>query len=66
MHANGRNYTGEDYTALLEDSKIAKGKELYGLVKDLPLFHPDVGVDVYCIHGTDQQTPLTFKLAVLT
>ena len=45
----------------MDESKIPKGNEMHNLVKDLPLFDEDIGVDVYCIHGKDIDTPLFFK-----
>ncbi|XP_063679907.1 phospholipase A2 group XV-like [Bolinopsis microptera] len=61
LYADGRNYTAHDYHDLLLESKVPKGDELYDLVKDLPLFVEDIGVDVHCIHGKDQSTPLHFR-----
>lgn len=56
-----RNYTAHDYPALLRDVGIENGAELYATVKDVPLFDPDIGVDVYCIHGSNNTTPFQFR-----
>ena len=56
-----RNYTAHDFKALLEDAHVPFGTALYDTIKEVPMFEADLGVDVYCIHGTNQTTPYQFR-----
>jgi len=58
-----RNYTAHDYSDLMTDIGAPSGAELYNMVKDVPLFDDDLGVDVHCMHGINNTTPLQFQYA---
>ncbi|KAL5258335.1 hypothetical protein ACHWQZ_G008986 [Mnemiopsis leidyi] len=61
VFSHDRNYSAHDYKALFEDVDIPQGPEMYDFIKDLPQFDREIGVDVYCIHGKDQETPFQFQ-----
>jgi len=63
VFANNRNYTAADLHTLLSDALVPSGMAMRGRVEDVPLFDPDLGVDVFCVHGVNQSTPLQFRYA---
>lgn len=61
VFAQGRNFSAEQYHEMMRGQGNAKGVEVYDTITDTPLFHPDLGVDVYCIHGANNSTPFQFR-----
>ena len=59
--AISRNYTAHDFSDLMKDIGAPSGPQLLDMVKDIPLFDDDLGVDVHCMHGFNNTTPLQFQ-----